>query len=159
MNEPVADGPRGAGLAIAGRVVPGLRRLDGLELDEHGAVGLSVALEHGGLTAPSQIATAGDLDRRPREGDVVGGVAIGIGDVHVDDDVGLGHTPSPPRVDRYADRWRVSRSWISSATALGSVSSKSMSFAHVGLTTIRTIDGYSDRTSVSHSTRCSAVIS
>ena len=54
--------------------------------------------------------------------------------------------------------WRSSRRRTSSSTAVGKVSWKSISFAHVGLTTIRTIESYSDRTSASHATRCSAVI-
>src|SRR5215211_4754081 len=55
-------------------------------------------------------------------------------------------------------RWRSSRCRASSATALGRVVSKSISFAHVGVTTIRTMPSYSVRTSASHSTRCSGVI-
>lgn len=39
-------------------------------------------------------------------------------------------------------RWRSSRSRISSSTALGRVVSKSISFAHVGVTTIRTMPSW-----------------
>jgi hypothetical protein len=46
----------------------------------------------------------------------------------------------------------------SSSTALGRVVSKSMSFAQVGVTTIRTMPSYNEPTSASHSTRCSGVI-
>ena len=75
-------------------------------------------------------------------------------------------TPRTPRRTRRGRargaqaRWRSSRCRISSSTALGRVVSKSISFAHVGVTTIRTMPSwYSERTSASHSTRCSGVIS
>ena len=104
MNEPVAAPSRGARprRTPATRTTPAPVEVG--ELDDHGAVRLAVALQHLGAPAAGEVAAAGCLDRRAGERDVVGGVAVGIGDVHVDDDVGLRHAPVQQAAGRYVRR-------------------------------------------------------